>query len=433
MIVKEMLEKRAGLIEQARGFMDKAKTEKREPTAEERAAFDKAMDDAATLKANVDRVTRLEGEEKELRTVRERRGELETAEKNKGDEQRSERRVIELRPSVSGVNRSITIECNQAMIAEQRAFSRLLLDGPKGLSGEEIRALQKDRDTGGGYLSAPMEFKAQLIQKLDDDVIMRQIGNVLPPVTTADSLGFPTLENDPDDADWTTELGTGNEDSTMSFGRREFKPEPAAKRLKISETLVRRSGIPVDGLVKDRLGYKFGITQEKGYLNGSGAKQPLGVFTASDQGISTGRDVSTDNTTTAMTFNGLKNAEFFIKAGYRRRASWLFHRDGIRELAKIVDGEGRYIWAGSVVAGRPDMLLNMPFYESEYVPNTFETGLYVGILGDFSYYWIVDALTFTIKVLAELYAETNQIGYIGRFESDGMPILEEAFARVKLG
>jgi hypothetical protein len=32
----------------------------------------------------------------------------------------------------------------------------------------------------------------------------------------------------------------------------------------------------------------------------------------------------------------------------------------------------------------------------------------------------------------ELYAETNQVGLIGRIESDGQPVLEEAFARVTL-
>jgi hypothetical protein len=32
----------------------------------------------------------------------------------------------------------------------------------------------------------------------------------------------------------------------------------------------------------------------------------------------------------------------------------------------------------------------------------------------------------------ELYAATNQNGFISSAESDGMPILEEAFSRVKL-
>jgi len=38
----------------------------------------------------------------------------------------------------------------------------------------------------------------------------------------------------------------------------------------------------------------------------------------------------------------------------------------------------------------------------------------------------------TIQVLTELYAETNQNGYHSRLEADGMPVLAEAFGRVKL-
>jgi HK97 family phage major capsid protein len=78
------------------------------------------------------------------------------------------------------------------------------------------------------------------------------------------------------------------------------------------------------------------------------------------------------------------------------------------------------------------MLFGVPLFVSEYVPNTFTTGLYVGIIGDFSYYHTADALDFSTQRLNELYAATNQTGFIGRLESDAMPVLAEAFVRVKL-
>ena len=81
---------------------------------------------------------------------------------------------------------------------------------------------------------------------------------------------------------------------------------------------------------------------------------------------------------------------------------------------------------------RGDTILDIPVIMSEYAPNTFTTGLYVGIVGDFSKYVIADALDMTIQVLVELYAATNQNGYISRKETDGMPILGEAFRRVTL-
>jgi HK97 family phage major capsid protein len=65
--------------------------------------------------------------------------------------------------------------------------------------------------------------------------------------------------------------------------------------------------------------------------------------------------------------------------------------------------------------------------------NTFTTGQYVGIVGDFSFYWIAHALNVSVQRLVELHAATNQVGFIGRLESDGMATLDEAFARVKLG
>jgi HK97 family phage major capsid protein len=147
---------------------------------------------------------------------------------------------------------------------------------------------------------------------------------------------------------------------------------------------------------------------------------------------------STGNATNAITMDGLINAKYAIKAGYQRRASWIFHRDGIKSIAKLRDdsgasaGTGQYLWEPSKVANEPDRLLGSPVYQSEYAPNTFTTGLYVGLFGDFSFYWIADNLQVQLQRLVELYAATNQTGFIVRAETDGMPVLGEAFARVKL-
>jgi len=121
------------------------------------------------------------------------------------------------------------------------------------------------------------------------------------------------------------------------------------------------------------------------------------------------------------------------KEQYMRTGVWLFHRDAVKMIRKLKDGEGNYIWNAGIASDRPATILDRPYYMSEYVPNTFTTGLYVGIFGDFSYYWILDCLNYQIKVLNELYAETAQIGYIGRYEGDAAPVLAEAFTRVTLG
>jgi HK97 family phage major capsid protein len=295
----------------------------------------------------------------------------------------------------------------------------------------ERRALQADSDTLGGYLVMPMQFVDQLIVAIDNLVYLRQWATVFA-VPNADSLGAPSLDADPADPTWTSELAIGSEDTTMAFGRRELHPHPLAKYIKVSRKLLRQ-GPSVEDLTIQRLGYKFAVTEENAYLNGSGAGQPLGVFVASNDGIPTSRDVSTGNTATSIQFDGLTEAKYKLKGQYWPRARWLFHSDGLKQVAKLQDDNGQYIWRESVRVGEPDRLLGFPFAMSEYAPNTFTTGLYVGILGDFSFYWIADAIgTMEMQRLVELYAATNQVGLIGRMESDGMPTLGEAFVRVKL-
>jgi len=394
---RELLAQRATLINQARSMVEKSNVEKRDFSTEEQTNYDAIFADIAKIDVKIDNLRKL--------------GTVDT----------EERSTQAMRPE--GARDAAVVDAEKQSRA-MTAFMRT------GAMQPELRALQADSDVAGGFITTPQQFVNRLIKAVDNLVFIRQWATPNT-VVSAQSLGLPYLANDPDDADWTSELGTGNLDSTMSFGKRELFPHALAKRIKVSNKLMRLSP-DVEALAISRLAYKFAVSFEKAAMTGSGANKPLGVFTASTDGISTGRDVSTDNTTTAFTVNGLKNAKYALKGAYWPTAKWLFHRDAVKMLAKLVDGQSRYLWQPSIQLGQPDMLEGLPLFTSEYAPNTFTTGLYVGMLGDFSYYHTADALDFSMQRLNELYAETNQTGFIGRLETDGMPVLEEAFVRVKL-
>ena len=312
---------------------------------------------------------------------------------------------------------------------QSRGFSKFLLRGLGAINEVEQRALSMGSGPDGGYLVAPVNWMDKMIQKKDDLVFIRQWATK-ETIMGAHSLGYPSLETDPSDSDWTSEVATGSEDTAMKFGKREFKTNPLAKRIKVSKTAMRQSTI--EEKVLSRLAYKFAITEEKAFLTGSGHNRPLGVFTASSDGISTGRDVSTGNTTTAIGADNLFRVKYALKGAYHPNAKWVFHRDAVLAIQLLKDSQDQYLWQPGLQAGVPDRILGIPFHMSEYAPNTFTTGLYVGILGDFSQYYIADSLNMEIQRLNELYAENNQVGFIGRAETDGMPVLEEAFVRVTL-
>ncbi len=311
------------------------------------------------------------------------------------------------------------------------AFSNYLRMGDS-TSREVYAALQQDNPTQAGYLVAPEKFVSELIKDLSDMTFMRQKAKVLPPLQGAQSLGYPTRTAGMSSFAWGTEIQAPTADAALAFGKREFKPIPATSEILISKTLIRNVA-NADALIRAEIAEEVGKNLETAYMSGTGAGQPLGLFTASNDGIGTTRDVSTGNTATEVKFDGLMEAKYAIKAQYRPGAEWIFHRDGIKKIAKLKDSNGQYIWQPSVVANAPDMLLGHPVNESEYAPSTFTTGLYVGIFGNLKNYWIVDSLAMEIQVLMELYARTNQADYITRIETDGAPVVANAFARVKLG
>lgn len=352
-----------------------------------------------------------------------------------GEQITAEERSIEAKRLIA--DRQIDPPAN---VTKPKTEAELRMAGFRGflrtgdLNGEgsaEFRAFQAGSDTQGGFLAAPEEFVNMLLKTVDNLVYIRSKATVYQ-IGRALSLGVPTLDTDASDTDWTTELATGNEETSLLFGKRKLEPHPLAKNIKVSNELLRAAIMPVEEIINQRLGYKFGVTEEKAFLSGSGAQQPLGVFTANTNGISTNRDFSTGNTATSMSLDGIMEAKYQLKTQYWGKCEWMFHRDGVKQLVKLKDGEGQYIWRASVSADEPDTLLGRPITISEYVPNTFTSGLYVGILGDFSYYWIADSLDMQMQRLVELYAATNQVGFIARKQTDGMPVLEEAFSRVKL-
>jgi len=398
--LRELRDARGKAVTDARKLVDQADAAKRSMTEDEKRQYDAYMADAIRLKSEIEDEERLQDVEREL--------------------------------AADGIrNASNTPPAGGDAGAELRmkAFRSFILGNQ--MTHEELRTLTSGTDVSGGFLNAPPEFIAQLISAVKDQTFMRGLAKVIP-LTIATSAGVPTLDTDVGDADWTPEVKVVTEDTALAFGKRELTPHPLSKLVTVSNKLLRSAALNPEAIVMDRMSYKFGVAMEKGYLTGNGSQQPLGVFTASNDGIPTTRDVSTGNTTTEIKADNLIEAKYSLKAQYMSLAKWLFHRDAVKQLAKLKDGNGAYMFKLSDLPNVPDTLLGRPMLMSEFAPNTFTASSYVGMFADFSHYWIADSLALQFQRLNELYATSNRVGFIARMETDGMPTLSEAFVRIKL-
>jgi HK97 family phage major capsid protein len=428
--IKELLEKRAALVAQSREILERNK-EAGKLGPEDQAAYDKIFGEVNTMTAEIEQRSSFADRQKQLDAAATWGSEVEKRNIDPNASQPEKRGTVEKKfKNVDGFER----RASNPRATE--AYDRYLKGSEGGVFNHaaeiEYRGILADTVGSGHDLIPPVEFIDQILIPRDRQVWIRKWATVRRLLKSTDGYQ-PTIETNPDDADWTTEVHAVNEDTGLTTGKRELKPNVLTKLVKVSikELMV----LPqVAGLIADRLGYKFGVTEEKAFMTGVGTTQPLGVFTASASGITTSQDVSTSNTSSAVTFDGLQAAKFALAPPYWANAKWVFHPTIMQMIATLKDSLGRYLWQPNTIVGQPDMLLGFPAQLDVWAPSTIAADAYVGILGDFSYYHIADLVEpFSVQRLNELYAGTNQVGFLGREYTDGMPVMSEAFVRVKLG
>ena len=129
---------------------------------------------------------------------------------------------------------------------------------------------------------------------------------------------------------------------------------------------------------------------------------------------------------------------YALGESYRGKASFLCNETVLLQLMLLKDGNGNYIWKPGLEAGKPDTILGHPIYTSTRMPSISgvsadDAGKKVLLFGDFSYYWIADRSTKTLRRLNERYAENDQVGFIGTQRVDGALVMPEAMKVLALG
>ncbi len=314
----------------------------------------------------------------------------------------------------------------------QKSLRKYLRFGASELTAEDRKALSAGDGPAGGYLVQDTYWNG-LIVKAQEMSAMRRISNVLPPVPSG-SVIAPAEDTVFSDSNWTTEIGTGSEMTVKPFGDRRLQPHPLAKLVKVSNTLLRTPTFDVEAYVRDRLGYKTGVTQEDAFINGAGNGLPLGILkTASLPTWTTAASNAVDS-------DDVINWVYSLPAAYAAspKCRILSNRAFIRKVRQMKSGLGEYVWQPGLSTGSPNRILDVAYEVSDRFDDgldgsdVYEDNALIAVIGDFNYYWIVDALQMSVQRLVELYAAANQTGFIGRMESDGQAVLAEAFYALKV-
>ena len=165
----------------------------------------------------------------------------------------------------------------------------------------------------------------------------------------------------------------------------------------------------------------MGNAEERAFIAGDGVGKPLGLL-AETGGAKVGVTAAQKD---AVTFDEIFKLYYALKAPYRKKAQFLCNEALVLQLMTIKDNNGNYIWKPGLEIGKPDTLLNRPLKTSAFMPE-IKGGSKVMAFGDYSYYWVADRQNRTFRRLNELYARTDQVGFLTTQRVDGKLILPEA-------
>lgn len=267
--------------------------------------------------------------------------------------------------------------------------------------------LQEKVDADGGYL-VPEEYDSRLIQSLEGENIMRQLGHTL---TTSGDHKINIAATTPAAA-WIDEGGQ------LTFGEATFKQAllDAHKlhvAIKVTEELLYDSAFNLENYILEQFGKALANAEEDAFLNGDGTGKPTGVFHQTNGGIYL-TEVAT------LKADDIINLIHALKRPYRKGAVFILNDKTIAAIRKLKDNNGAYMWQPSYQVGEPDRLLGYPVYTSQFAPENKIA------FGDFSYYNIGDRGTRSFKQLTELFAGNGMIGFVAKERVDGKLILKEA-------
>lgn len=289
-----------------------------------------------------------------------------------------------------------------------------------------VNYLRESSLPDGGYL-VPSEFHKEIVSALEDENVMRQIGQT---ITTASSHRIPIVSTKPAAA-W---VGEGEEInfSNETFGSVNLEAYKLAVAIKVSNELLADSFYPIEEHLTREFALAFGRAEEDAFLNGTpdatNPKSPTGLLPTLATSPST--TISTEGS--EVTVNDLLNLEFSLKRPYRKRAVWLMSDSLLAIVRKMKDQVGRFIWEPSMTEAEPAKLYGYPVYTSPFMPS-LASGNVIALFGDFKdFYLIGERGQRVLKPLRELYAMTDQTAFLMLERVDSKLTNLEAIKALKL-
>lgn len=422
---EELRAQAAKALKEARNVNDKAESEGRSLSGDERESIERAFNDHDSYMSRAQLKEREEAEERR---------------QNEPIEERARRlpEVVEDEDATPEEREAVGL----AETPEYRtAFYRYAAGGDDALTYDDRRALQEVRaltegvDSDGGYLAPPQLIAGVIRDASDIEQLAPRMNTINASVRSIRQIkGVDTVQ-----FQWVAELAPKPEDQP-TFARDEIFAHTAAVIVRVSDELLEDTAFNLEAYLAALAAEAKVEGEEAAFVGGSGNTQPFGVLTRLN-GETGAPNRYTTAAAGAIAGDDFVKALYGLKARYRRQAAWVLGTPAIlaARLLKETGSSNQYLWQPGLQAGQPASILGKPVIEAYDGENTASpldnpvaTGNDVGFVGDLRKYTVLRRLQMQVKRLEELYAETDEIGFRFRFRTGGDVQNTAAFKSIRI-
>lgn len=267
----------------------------------------------------------------------------------------------------------------------------------------------------------PTGFIGQLYSYMVDTSSVRQANPTIITTSSGESLVVPksTAEGA---AVWTAE-GAALTASDPTLDSATLSAHKVGKIIQISSELIADEGFDVVGFLAQSAGRNIGIATDAAYVAGTGTTQPTGFVGAATVALTAA--TGTGSTTGFPTSGANIGADVLIELvysvipQYRSRASFLGHDATVKEIRKLKDTTGQYLWQPSLQVGQPDSVLGYPIYSDPNMDQFGESKKPLAF-GDFSAYYIRDVTPLRFERSDEYAFGNDLVSFRVLFRTDGV-------------
>lgn len=279
------------------------------------------------------------------------------------------------------------------------------------LTPSEQNALSEGTASEGGF-TVPADFQAEVIARRADASVIRQLARVVQ--TSRDRVQWPAVTPHASSSSIYSSAFVGgmvgerpvNTDAGPTFQMFEIGIKKFEAYTRISNDLIADSAADILSFLATDGGRNLGLVEDDKFINGTGTGlEPMGILsvgiTTADVEGSTSNNIS-NSTTNAGSAPKIIALAYLVPAQYAGNGSWLMARQTKGEIHALVDAQSRPWWQAAATAGgaagAPSTLVDMPVYQSPFMPVDNTDANKVLLVGDFSNLIIADRTALSVKV-----------------------------------